>query len=107
MTQYPQQAPAPGGTMRPHRGAIILVLGILSFLVCFILGIVAWVMANSDLKAMRMGTMDPSGEGLTKAGKIIAIISIVLNIISIIIMLAVFVFGVGLAMTSTGGIPGP
>jgi hypothetical protein len=60
----------------PHRGAAILTLGILSLVFsCFPLGIVAWVMGNTDLDAIRRGRMDPSGEGLTQAGRICGIIS--------------------------------
>ena len=67
--------------MRPHRGAIVLVLGILGIVVCFITGIIAWVMGNKDLSAMRAGTMDPSGEGLTQAGRICGIISVALAVL--------------------------
>jgi len=34
-------------TLRPHRGTLILVLGILGLVCCFICGIVAWVMGSS------------------------------------------------------------
>src|SRR5262245_43914396 len=54
--------------MKPHRGVMILVFGILSWCVCLIFGIVAWVMGNSDLREMREGRMDPSGESMTQAG---------------------------------------
>jgi hypothetical protein len=66
------------GRAQPHRGGVVLTLGILSLVVsCFPLGIVAWVMGNNDLEAMRRGRMDPSGEGLTVAGKVCGIISVV------------------------------
>lgn len=68
-----------GTNLQPHRGTLILILGILSFVCCFICGIVAWVMGNSDLRAMAEGRMDPSGEGLTKAGKICGIVSVCLT----------------------------
>ena len=58
---------------------MILTFGILSFFVCQIFGIVAWVMANGDLQEMKSGRMDPEGEGLTKAGKIISIVSLSLT----------------------------
>jgi len=60
----------------PHRGALILVFGILSWVVCPIFAVVAWVMGNQDLKEMDAGRMDPEGRGLTLAGKIIGIIHI-------------------------------
>lgn len=74
----------------PHRGSTILVLGILSLVFCVILGIIAWVMGNHDLEEMRAGRMDPSGEGMTQAGRICGIISVVLNLVGIV--LAFFVF---------------
>jgi uncharacterized membrane protein len=83
MSQFPQPpggAP-PGGYLKPHRGTMILVFGILGFVICFIFGIVAWVMGNNDLRQMQAGTMDPSGEGLTRAGKIVGMIAAILNIV--------------------------
>jgi hypothetical protein len=61
--------------MQPHRGTLILVLGILSLVVCGFLGPVAWIMGGGDLKEMRAGRMDPSGEGSTNAGRICGMIS--------------------------------
>ena len=58
---------------------MLLTFGILSLFVCQIFGIVAWVMANGDLQEMKAGRMDPEGEGLTKAGKIISIVSLSLT----------------------------
>jgi len=74
-----------GQPMRPHRGVLILVLGILGLVCCFILGIIAWVMGSGDLREMDAGRMDPSGRGLTQAGKICGIISVVLTIVGFII----------------------
>jgi len=81
--------PQPG--MRPHRGTLILVLGILGLVVCLICGIIAWVMGNADIKDMEAGRMDPSGLGMTKAGKICGMISVILQIVLFAIWLLVFV----------------
>jgi hypothetical protein len=81
------QAYPAGQPVRPHRGVVILVLGILGLLCCFILGIIAWVMGSGDLREMDAGRMDPSGRGLTQAGKICGIISVVLWILWIILMM--------------------
>jgi hypothetical protein len=67
--------------LQPHRGTLILVLGILSLVVCGPLGIAAWVMGNTDLAAMRRGEMDPSGEGTTQAGRICGMIASILMIV--------------------------
>ena len=61
--------------MRPHRGSIVLVYGILGLVVCQLLGIAAWRMGNDDLREMDFGRMDPSGRDLTKAGRILGIIA--------------------------------
>jgi hypothetical protein len=57
--------------MKAHRGVLILILGILSFVLCGIFtAIPAWIMGNHDLKEMNAGAMDPSGRGLTNAGRL-------------------------------------
>ena len=71
--------------MKPHRGTLILVLGILSLVCCGLLGIPAWLMGNADLKEMAAGTMDPAGQGTTNAGKICGIIGTVLAILSVLV----------------------
>ena len=79
--------------MKPHRGTIILVLGILSLVVCAPLGIVAWVMGAGDLKEMDAGTMDPTGRGNTEAGKICGMIGTILMIIGMVVVASVFMLG--------------
>ena len=105
MTQMPPPTPpGPVQNLRPHRGVMILVLGILGIVTsCFILGLVAWIMGNGDLRAMREGRMDPTGEGLTKAGKICGIISVILNIVVVAIYIVFFVI---LAAAVAGGAAG-
>jgi len=81
--------------MKPHRGVLILVLGILSFFGCSIFtAIPAWVMGSSDIKAMDAGTMDPSGRGMTQAGKILGIIAVVLAVLAIVAIIALMALGV-------------
>ena len=96
--------------LQPHRGTVILVLGIVGLVVGLlgscccgifgiagcICGIIAWVMANRDLKEMAAGTMDPSGRGMTQAGKICGIISVILAIVVFVISL-LFLGFVGLS----------
>ena len=72
--------------LEPHRGTLILVLGILGLVVCPITGIFAWVMGNEDMKKIRAGRMDPEGEGITQAGRIMGIIASALMIIGILLM---------------------
>lgn len=60
---------------KPHRGTLILILGILSLVICGLLGPVAWVMGNADIKEIDAGRMDPEGRGTTQAGRIMGIVS--------------------------------
>jgi hypothetical protein len=83
--------------MKPHRGTLILVLGILSLVICQPLGIAAWIMGSNDMKEMDAGTMDPSGRGLTQAGKICGIVALVLLGIGIIIAVLVMIGLLGAA----------
>ncbi|MCL4196089.1 MAG: hypothetical protein KJZ69_01235 [Phycisphaerales bacterium] len=105
MSQYPPQASGPPGSygsMRPHRGALILVLGILGLLLCVILGIIAWVMGNGDLRQMDAGVMDPAGRGLTQAGRILGMISCILAILGIGIGVIIMVLTV-IGAAASGG----
>ncbi len=80
--------------MQPHRGTMILVLGILGIVCCPFLGIAAIVMGSGDLKAMAEGRMDRGGEGLTNAGRICGIIGLVLFAIGLVLQLTgIFTFG--------------
>ncbi|HEX7577589.1 MAG TPA: DUF4190 domain-containing protein [Verrucomicrobiae bacterium] len=80
--------------MKPHRGTLVLVLGILGLVVCGPLGIAAWVMGSGDLKEIDAGTMDPAGRGTTQAGKICGMIATILMIIGVIVgILFVALFG--------------
>lgn len=87
--------------MKPHRGTLILVLGILSLVVCAPLGIAAWIMGNGDLKEIDAGAMDPTGRSLTNAGRICGMIGTILLAVSIVAMIALF--GLGLMGALLGG----
>jgi hypothetical protein len=76
---------------RPHRGVLILILGILGMVLCCPLGIAAWVMGNSDLKAMQRGEMDRTGEGMTQAGKICGMISVALWVLGLLLWFCIAV----------------
>ena len=73
--------------LQPHRGGAILALGILGLVVCFICGIIAWVMGNTDLRKMNHGRMDPTGRDMTQAGRICGMIGTIIAIVCTILML--------------------
>jgi hypothetical protein len=79
--------------MKPHRGTLILVLGILGLVICGPLGIVAWVMGSGDLRQMDAGTMDPAGRSNTQAGKICGIIATILLILGAVVGVLLLLFG--------------
>lgn len=88
--------------MEEHRGNLILIFGILGLVVCAPFGIAAWIMGNGDLKKMAAGQMDPEGEGLTKAGKICGIITVVLYIALFILGALFLLLGFGAAILGGG-----
>ena len=92
------QAQVPVQSVAPHRGVLILVLGILSIVCCFICGIIAWVMGNNDMRQMDAGRMDPTGRGITQAGKICGIVGIILNIIVIVMQVLFMLLGMGVGL---------
>lgn len=86
------QVPAPltGGYVTPHRGGLILALGLIGFFVsCPIVSLMAWVMGSHDLNEMRAGRMDRSGEGLTQVGQVLGLILSVLWILFGVVTLAI------------------
>jgi hypothetical protein len=68
-------------SVMPHRGAMVLTLGILSIvLFCApVLGPTAWILGHTDLKLIRSGQMDRSGEGMTQAGMILGMVTTILT----------------------------
>jgi hypothetical protein len=85
---------------------MILALGILGLIICFVIGIVAWVMGGNDLREMDAGRMDPSGRGLTQAGKILGIVAVAIQLIGLTLwILMVVVFGAAAAAGAAGANP--
>ncbi len=74
----------------PHRGGVILTLGILGWALCFVFGPFAWAMGQSDMREMRAGRMDPAGMSLTQAGMVLGIIQSIL----LFVVLAIWCLGV-------------
>lgn len=79
----PTGYPMPGyGGLREHpQGTTVLVLGILSLVVCQILGPVAWVMGSKALAEIDQAPMSYGNRGNVQAGRICGIISSVLLIV--------------------------
>ena len=89
-TPFSQQRPVSYGQPLPRgNGVLILIFGILGLVFCMPLGVVAWIMGSSDLQKMHMGFISSEEKGITQAGKVLGIISVVLflMIIGFIIMM--------------------
>jgi len=89
----------PRGHVEPHRGTLILVLGILGFVVCGFLGIAAWLMGKRDLELMKQGRMDKEGEALTRVGYILGLIETILMAVSLVLVCVIF----GISFAARGG----
>ena len=81
------------------QATTVLVLGILSLVVCQILGPIAWVMGNNELAGIDAGRRPPQNRGTAQAGRILGIISTVLMIIGV-VFLFLFLF-IGLVVSTT------
>ncbi len=92
---YPGGGYPGGGYVVPARGGTILVLGILSLVVCGVLGPIAWSMGNEELRRIERGEVDPSTRGNVTAGRVCGMIASILMIISVAIILFVFVLAAG------------
>ena len=84
----------PARRVEPHRGTLILVLGILGLVVCGFIGIAAWLMGKRDLELMARGRMDREGEGLTRAGYILGLIAVILMAVGLVIGILAMALGV-------------
>jgi uncharacterized protein YbaR (Trm112 family) len=88
----------------PHRGSLVLTLGILSIVLPFFccpplglaMGVVGWIMGLSDLRKMRANAMDREGYGTTQAGFVCGIIGTVIGGLMTLLMIAYFIFVIAL-----------
>jgi Domain of unknown function (DUF4190) len=80
-----------GGVMEHPQGTIVLVLGILSLVLCQLLGPVAWVMGNNAMAEIDRNPMGYSNRGSVQAGRICGIIATALLILSIVVLVLALV----------------
>ena len=105
MTDLPQSTPpsSPGGPY-PEQGqaATVLVLGILSIVVCQLLGPVAWKLGGDELRAIAEGRRPPDGQGLAQAGRICGIVGtcfLALALLFLAFSLVALLLGFGIFVT--------
>jgi hypothetical protein len=97
---YPDYGPSyygPPPQTHPN-GTTILVLGILSLVICSILGPFAWSMGNRALREIDESGYLYENRGSVQAGRVCGIISSVLLMITA----AIFVFIIGAAILTAG-----
>ena len=85
--------------LTPHRGGMVLTLGILSWVICPIFGPFAWYLGQADLAEIRAGRMDPEGEGMTQAGRILGMVHTILAALA----LAFYCLIIALVIAAEGG----
>jgi hypothetical protein len=106
--EFDEDAASSGKPPRPHRGGLILTLGIFSiffgliatalsplgffcsalpFFTAWSAGLLALSMSGSDLLRMAQGGIDRSGRGLTKAGRICGIVGLVITTLGFLVLL--------------------
>ncbi len=81
-TLPPKTHPVPP-PIKESRSDLVLILGILSLFMCGPLGIIAWIIANSDLKKIRIGTVSSRKVGLLKVGRALGIVGAILFVAAI------------------------
>lgn len=80
----------PGTYPEPSRAIAILVMGILSVVICGLLGPVAWSMGNTELAAIDADRRPPQNRGAASAGRILGMIATFLLVIGTIVAVMVF-----------------
>lgn len=66
---------------KPDQSGLVLAFGILSWFICPIFGVVAWIMGNSGLNDIRLGLVDPANKGLMQAGYYLGMVNVILYIL--------------------------
>jgi TRAP-type C4-dicarboxylate transport system permease small subunit len=77
MAEVPQNPiPPPGQGPYPEQGqaVTVLVLGILSIVICQLLGPFAWKLGNDELRGIAEARRPPEGLSMAQAGRITGII---------------------------------
>lgn len=68
---------------KPDQSGLVLAFGILSWFVCPIFGVVAWVMGSAGLRDIRLGLCNPANKGLMQAGYYLGIVNVIFYLICV------------------------
>jgi hypothetical protein len=100
------------GEGMPHRGGLVLTMGILSLCFAFVpplglvLGICAWVMGAGDLGKIRSGEMDPEGQSMTNGGHVCGILGTIGSLLLLLFFGTIFLM-IYTAVQNTSSPPPP
>jgi hypothetical protein len=98
--------PLEGTVVTPHRGQMIMVLGILSlFMAPIILGPMAWIMGRNDLREMDQGRMDRAGRDNTNTGVVCGMISTILSGVALVFGCLIISFCMGMGFIGAASAP--
>lgn len=97
-------APYPsGGSMamgrqypKTDQSGLILAMGILSWIVCPVCGLIAWVMGSQALRDIQQGQADPTNRGLIQVGYYLGMVNVILAVCCVgfyVIMIALIAIG--------------
>jgi hypothetical protein len=67
---------------KADQSGIVLAMGILSWLLCPIFGVVAWVMGSNGLRDIAAGLTDPANKGLMQVGYYLGMVHVLLLLLS-------------------------
>lgn len=84
--------PHHAGYPMPGRGNTILVLGVLSVVLCQVVGPIAWAMGNEEMRRIDSGLVDPSTRNAAFAGRICGMVSTILMIATLFFAIAFVCF---------------
>lgn len=96
----------------PHRGGVLLSLGIagallsgiglVAILFCvplnifsLVFSVPAWMMAKHDLRGMAVGAIDPEGRGRTRTGYALGMLGVGLTMLSVVMVIGIFAGNAG------------
>ena len=66
-------------TQLPHRGPLVLTLGVVGLLVfCPVFSVLAWSFGTQDLREMQLGLMDSKGETSTRLGRMLGMVIVLI-----------------------------
>src|SRR5688500_16762177 len=100
----PPIPPTPPGAPYPEQSqaTTVLVLGILSIVLCQLLGPVAWKLGSDEIRAITEGRRPPEGLGLAQAGRICGIVgSCLLGLVILFLVFSLFALLLGFGVFVT------